>query len=719
VFFEEKTGLILKNEDDMKSILFFCAFLIVLHDIDGLAIEPPYPQSPLIDSIVWDTSTLLRKANGSDNWATTWGADDNMYATWGDGGGFSSPDAGLGVARMEGAPENFTGTDLWSVPRGYTGGKSYGIISIDDVLYMWVGPNSGWTGETETWLMWSNDRGVSWQSSSVFFTYDDGFSSPTFLNFGKDYNNARDSFVYTYAHDASGGENAPYTKINLSRVPKNKLTDRNSYEFFQGFDSDNNPIWTSDISNRGPIFVDAGGGVFFPSVSYNNAIGRYLMVVTHKNGNPGGWGANTGGLGVFDAPDPWGPWTTVEYTENWMGSTNMFFANIPTKWISSDGLTFWMVFTGYGSDAIAKDAYQHIKGVFTLAASSDTTAPTAPTSLNATASSNSKIDLSWSTASDPESGINSYKIYRDNTFIGSSSGTSYSDTGLVEGTAYTYEVSAVNGTGLEGPKSASASTNTVADTTPPTLASASASSGSSVVVVFSEAIEDISAENPANYAIDNGISISGASLGGDLKTVTLVTSAHTEGSNYQLTVNNVKDRGTTPNTIATNSTANYNFASSFTISNLSVTSGKIYEVMQNALDNGTLVYIDRTYAFSDASSGLVGATYIKTANDDKGSTGNGFLTFDVNQDVAVYIAYDNRATSKPAWLSGFANTGLSVTIASRKHSLWREDFSAGNVALGGNAFSSGSMYSVILFPLSSAPTGDTTAPDPPTGVNAD
>jgi len=99
--------------------------------------------------------------------------------------------------------------------------------------------------------------------------------------------------------------------------------------------------------------------------------------------------------------------------------------------------------------------------------------------LTATAASVSQINLSWSVVS----GATSYKIYRSTdsytTAIATTSGVSYSDTGLSTATSYSYKVSAVNAEG-EGEKSsvASATTNSASsgggggggysDTTPPT-----------------------------------------------------------------------------------------------------------------------------------------------------------------------------------------------------------------------------------------------------------
>lgn len=66
----------------------------------------------------------------------------------------------------------------------------------------------------------------------------------------------------------------------------------------------------------------------------------------------------TGGFGIYDAPNPWGPWTTVFYTEAWdvgPGDTSSF----PTKWMSGDGKTLFLVFSG-------DDHFSVRKGTLTL-----------------------------------------------------------------------------------------------------------------------------------------------------------------------------------------------------------------------------------------------------------------------------------------------------------------------------------------------------------------
>lgn len=97
----------------------------------------------------------------------------------------------------------------------------------------------------------------------------------------------------------------------------------------------------------------------------------------------------------------------------------------------------------------------------------DTTAPTAPTDLSATAVSEGQIDLSW-TASTDNVGVDYYKIYRDGTEIGSTTETSYSDTGFTPAanTTYCYTVKAYDAAGNVSDASNEECTTTI-DTTPP------------------------------------------------------------------------------------------------------------------------------------------------------------------------------------------------------------------------------------------------------------
>jgi hypothetical protein len=116
-------------------------------------------------------------------------------------------------------------------------------------------------------------------------------------------------------------------------------------------------------------------------------------------------------------------------------------------------------------------------------------------------------------------------------------------------------------TGPQGSATSADATLTVnKDTTPPTLVAAYGGGDfTSVRVEFSERVDPTSATTPGNYTISGGVTVSAAAMIND-RTVRLTTSRQTGGQTYTLTVNNVKDMAATPNTIAPNSTIQFNSA---------------------------------------------------------------------------------------------------------------------------------------------------------------
>jgi len=123
-------------------------------------------------------------------------------------------------------------------------------------------------------------------------------------------------------------------------------------------------------------------------------------------------------------------------------------------------------------DAAGSSAASAQASATTLAASSCTTIPSAPTGLTATVVSSSGINLSWTAVTPPTNcTISSYSVFRSTTsgFTPSSSnqvgtvtgGTTFSDTGLAPSTTYYYKVEAVDAAGSSA-ASAQASATTLA-----------------------------------------------------------------------------------------------------------------------------------------------------------------------------------------------------------------------------------------------------------------
>ncbi|MCI0439837.1 MAG: fibronectin type III domain-containing protein, partial [Chloroflexi bacterium] len=155
------------------------------------------------------------------------------------------------------------------------------------------------------------------------------------------------------------------------------------------------------------------------------------------------------------------------------------------------------------------------------------------------------------------------------------------------------------------------------------------------------------------------------------------------------------------------------------IANLTVASGKSYQIVENGLSSGETLYIDRPYTFTSVPQALQGAAYIRTANDDKSRTEADFLSFTLAQDARVYVAYDTRASQLPQWLSDWTDSGeiLGTTdIVDRL--VFFKDFAAGEVVLGGN-LAAGAAGPESKYTVAATPTDGGDPPPPPPSDDGD
>jgi CubicO group peptidase (beta-lactamase class C family) len=323
-------------------------------------IQPPYPRSAAIKGVRFSpVSTIVRAARGSDNWPITWADDNNMYTAYGDGKGFepyTDKKLSLGLAKILGDPHDFKGINIRSesgeqMGQGMKGKKASGMLMVNGTLYMLV-RNANHAGE-DSQLAWSDDHGKTWAYGKWRFSK--SFGSPTFLNFGKNYGGARDNYVYIYSNDETSAYQTA-DRMVMARVPKNKIKQRGAYEFFKGLDANGDPEWTKDVQERGGVFVNPAG-CFRSGISYNAGLKRYLWCqILEPSRDPRG-SRFQGGFGIYEAPQPWGPWRTVFYTKDWdvgPGDTSCF----PTKWMSSDGKTCYLLFSGDDCFSVRKAVFE-------------------------------------------------------------------------------------------------------------------------------------------------------------------------------------------------------------------------------------------------------------------------------------------------------------------------------------------------------------------------
>jgi hypothetical protein len=91
----------------------------------------------------------------------------------------------------------------------------------------------------------------------------------------------------------------------------------------------------------------------------------------------------------------------------------------------------------------------------------DTTAPTTPSGLAAPGRTASSVSLTWNASTD-NVGVTGYRILRGGTQVGTTTTTSYTDSGLTPSTAYSYSVRAYDAAGNTSPASTALTVSTTA-----------------------------------------------------------------------------------------------------------------------------------------------------------------------------------------------------------------------------------------------------------------
>jgi len=363
---------------------------------------PPYPKSEYIIDAQFEKYRYHQGVG--DMWPLTWGMDDNIYTAGGD-----NRSNAMNFWRVKGEPGAWRGIyqDGWALdcinelpldpieyckdPRVHRtmGLKPAGLLDIRGTLFFAVSCQnygvsadkygydiSNYTEEhffnrqtnINGWIIVSRDYGKTWQKDATPMDFFTGrLASCHFLQFGKGYKDTRgDGYVYAYfnASDESKSywENGDY--MLLGRVPAGhwficlEMLNRQSWEFYIGMDENNNTIWSKDDNEAIPVFrYNKMTGE--NHVSYNKDIKRYILgnygfvdeEVRPRPNHQGIWpeSALRSQLTLYEAPEPWGPWSLFYQDDNW-GTYGNYQPSFPTKWMYNNGRTMWMVSSGTFDD---------------------------------------------------------------------------------------------------------------------------------------------------------------------------------------------------------------------------------------------------------------------------------------------------------------------------------------------------------------------------------
>ncbi len=118
------------------------------------------------------------------------------------------------------------------------------------------------------------------------------------------------------------------------------------------------------------------------------------------------------------------------------GSNTLYGAPILVSAEGTTTLAFW-----------SADAAGHVETTKTATIRIDKSPPTVPATITASALSTTSAEVTWPASTDAISGVARYDVYRDGVLVGSSTTTTFTESGLTAGTSYLYSVAAVDAAG--------------------------------------------------------------------------------------------------------------------------------------------------------------------------------------------------------------------------------------------------------------------------------
>jgi hypothetical protein len=260
------------------------------------------------------------------------------------------------------------------------------------------------------------------------------------------------SSVLTGATTTAGSEITVEALSSVARTLNFRLTVRDNRAGGSGNNSDDTVI--SVNGTAGPFSVTAPN----TAVSY---VGGSTQTVTWAVAGTTANGVNCANVDILISTNAGTSWTTLLAATPNDGTQSVTIPNTPGT-----------------ANRIMVKGTNHIffdvsNANFTITAgSSDTTAPSAPTSLTASGTTYNSTNLSW-TASTDNVAVTGYDVYQGTTLLGSTTtATTYAVTGLSASTAYAFTVKAKDAAG-----NISAASNTANITTPAAPISYCASQG--------------------------------------------------------------------------------------------------------------------------------------------------------------------------------------------------------------------------------------------------
>lgn len=351
-----------------------------------------YPPSELLAGLEWTGEPYHYPGSGSDMHWWTWADDDAIYTVDDDGSNFGGPWHYAHLLKVTGMPPDHVVTPVSQFPELRREGLPLqkvryvdGMLAVGSRLYVAAYDYSFDDPLRQTYrmdaqshpkgigadpwfinaisqhmgvasLMFSDDYGQNWQNVPTVDTpyfLGSRFAGLAFVGFGPGYTGVPawlGDYVYAISNDENW-ENGNY--IFLARVPKDRVLEREAWKFYGGGNG-RDAVWIANEWEAVPILADPGHAGH-PTMTYNPGLQRFLLAygcdsVPHNYAIPRAFARQhwhrARELHLLESPTPWGPWGVVHYDPFWEGEHLAYLPQMPSKWLSEDGLSGTLLYSG-------------------------------------------------------------------------------------------------------------------------------------------------------------------------------------------------------------------------------------------------------------------------------------------------------------------------------------------------------------------------------------
>jgi hypothetical protein len=331
-----------------------------------------------------------------DTWYPSWASDDRMYSPFTDGPclrrdgvtdmsvsdgnapqGYGLEHTSTGQAVIEG--DNPMNMIVYSLGLSHASALPYhgrypcGSLIYNNIWYYgtycldpagstpygnmtynwpWMGPFVG--------FRYSEDYGRTWKEcpqtpaaplfgESGLNGYPVKLGSPHFVDFGKNMQFSPDGKAYLVAHGADINDKSwrfyndswiTGDQVYLIRVSPSieNMNNPSAYEFYAGTNEIGRALWTQDFKKIKPL-LEWNNNMGCVTVTYNAPLKKFIMCVTD-----GGNTCSRMNTYFLESDQLAGNWKLICYLKDF--GEQAYFVNFPSKFISEDGKTAWILYSG-------------------------------------------------------------------------------------------------------------------------------------------------------------------------------------------------------------------------------------------------------------------------------------------------------------------------------------------------------------------------------------